>query len=126
INKKAPPKKRIFEKFSVCVKNMTQGMVDFGKVATNSQTTVFNHDSRRLEFINDQTIDFICTHPPYMAAVPYAEYQKLSLWWLGYCQDKLEKSLIGGRRSRDDTPERYFDDMGVSLTEMKRVLRKEK
>jgi site-specific DNA-methyltransferase (cytosine-N4-specific) len=126
INKKASPKKRIFEKFLVCVKNMTQGMVDFGKVATNSQTTVFNYDSRKLESVNDETIDFICTHPPYMAAVPYAEYQKLSLWWLGYNQYDLEKSLIGGRRNRSDTPERFLRDMTKSLLEMRRVLRKKK
>jgi site-specific DNA-methyltransferase (cytosine-N4-specific) len=126
INKKAPPKKRVFEKFSFCVKNMIQGMVDFGKAATNSHITIFNHDSRKLEFINDETIDFICTHPPYMAAVPYAEYQKLSLWWLGYNQYDLEKSLIGGRRNRSDTPERFLHDMTKSLLEMKRVLRKKK
>jgi hypothetical protein len=126
INQKAPPKKRVFEKFSLCVKNMIQGMVDFGKTATNSHITVFNHDSRKLEFINDETIDFICTHPPYMAAVPYAEYQKLSLWWLGYNQYDLEKSLIGGRRNRFDTPERFLHDMTKSLLEMKRVLRKKK
>jgi DNA modification methylase len=126
INKKAPPKKRVFEKFSLCVKNMIQGMVDFGKAATNSHIAVFNYDSRKLEFINDETIDFICTHPPYMAAVPYAEYQKLSLWWLGYNQYDLEKSLIGGRRNRPDTPERFLHDMTKSLLEMKRVLRKKK
>ena len=35
-----------------------------------------------------------------MAAVPYAEYQKLSLWWLGFSQYELEKRLIveGGNR----------------------------
>lgn len=126
INKKAPPKNRIFEKFSLGVESMIQGMTEFGKVATNSRTTVFNHDSRKLSFINDETIDFICTHPPYMAAVPYAEYQKLSLWWLGYDQYDLEKSLIGGRRSRPDTPERFFHDMIISLLEMKRVLRRKK
>ena len=126
INKKAPPKKRVFEKFSLCVKNMIQGMVDFSKTATDSHIAVFNYDSRKLEFINDETIDFICTHPPYMAAVPYAEYQKLSLWWLGYNQYDLEKSLIGGRRNRSDTPERFLHDMIKSLLEMKRVLRKKK
>jgi hypothetical protein len=126
INKNAPTKNKIFEKFSRAVTYMLQSTSEFSLAATKSEISVVNQDSRRLQFINDETIDFICTHPPYMAAVPYAEYQKLSLWWLGYCQDKLEKSLIGGRRSRDDTPERYFDDMGVSLTEMKRVLRKEK
>jgi hypothetical protein len=37
----------------------------------------------KTESINgDESIDFICTHPPFIAAVPYAEYQKLDLWWL--------------------------------------------
>jgi site-specific DNA-methyltransferase (cytosine-N4-specific) len=126
INKNAPPKNRIFEKFSLAVARMLQSLTDFNRVASNSEVTVFNHDSRKLEFINDETIDFICTHPPYMAAVPYAEYQKLSLWWLGYSQYDLEKSLIGGRRSRPDTPQRFFRDMEMSLQEMKRVLRKKK
>ena len=38
----------------------------------------------------------------------------------------LEKNLIGGRRSRSDTPQRFFQDMTASLLEMKRVLRKGK
>jgi site-specific DNA-methyltransferase (cytosine-N4-specific) len=126
INKNAPPKTRIFEKFSLAVARMLQSLTDFNRVATNSEVTIFNHDSRKLEFIYDETIDFICTHPPYMAAVPYAEYQKLSLWWLGYSQHDLEKSLIGGRRSRPDMPQRFFRDMEMSLLEMKRVLRKKK
>jgi hypothetical protein len=108
------------------VENMIQGMSNFGQVVTNCQATVVNHDSRNLGFIDDETIDFICTHPPYMAAVPYAEYQKLSLWWLGHDQSDLDKSLMGGRRSRSDTPERFFHDMEMSLSEMKRVLRKKK
>ena len=123
INKKGPPKDRVFEKFSIAVTNMIHDMSDFGKEATNCQAAVFNHDSRKLG-LGDETIDFICTHPPYMAAVPYAEYQKLSLWWLGYDQCDLDKSLIGGRRSRSDTAERFFHDMTISLSEMKRVLRK--
>jgi DNA modification methylase len=126
INKNAPPKNRIFEKFSLAVARMLQSLTDFTRVATNSEVTIFNHDSRNLEFIRDETIDFICTHPPYMAAVPYAEYQKLSLWWLGYSQYDLEKSLIGGGRSRADMPQRFFRDMEMSLLEMKRVLRKKK
>jgi hypothetical protein len=127
INKKCPPKDRVLEKFSIAVKNMIQDMSDFGQAleTTNCQATVINCDSRKLG-LGDETIDFICTHPPYMAAVPYAEYQKLSLWWLGYDQSNLDKSLIGGRRSRRDTPELFFHDMKISLSEMKRVLRRKK
>ena len=126
INKNAPPKNRIIEKFSLAVRSMLRSLAEFSTVATKSEVTIFKHDSRKVEFINDETIDFICTHPPYMSAVPYAEYQKLSLWWLGYNQYDLEKSLIGGRRSRPDTPQRFFRDMEMSLLEMKRVLRKKR
>ena len=126
IIKQAPPKTRIYEKFVLAVKDMLKNMSEFNKAATNSNIRIVNHDSRRLEFINDETIDFICTHPPYMAAVPYAEYQKLSLWWLGFSQYELEKRLIGGRRSRADTPDRFFHDINMALMEMKRILRKKK
>jgi site-specific DNA-methyltransferase (cytosine-N4-specific) len=126
INKQAPPKTRIYEKFVLAVRDMLKNMSEFNKAATNSNIRIVNHDSRRLEFINDETIDFICTHPPYMAAVPYAEYQKLSLWWLGFSQYELEKRLIGGRRSRADTPDRFFHDINMALMEMKRILRKKK
>lgn len=126
INKQAPPKTRIYEKFVLAVKDMLKNMSEFNKAATNSNIRIVNHDSRRLEFIKDETIDFICTHPPYMAAVPYAEYQKLSLWWLGFSQYELEKRLIGGRRSRADTPDRFFHDINMALMEMKRILRKKK
>ena len=124
IDKNAPPKNRIIEKFSHAVRKMLWSLAQFSTAATKSQVTIFNHDSRNVEFIKDETIDFICTHPPYMSAVPYAEYQKLSLWWLGYNQYDLEKSLIAGRRSRPDTPQRFLSDMEMSLLEMKRVLRK--
>src|SRR5215212_1369648 len=126
INKQAFPKTRIYEKFVIVVRDMLKSMSEFNKEATNSDIRIINHDSRRIEFIDDETIDFICTHPPYMAAVPYAEYQKLSLWWLGFSQYELEKRLIGGRRSRADTPDRFFYDINMALMEMNRVLRKKK
>ena len=126
INKQAFPKTRIYEKFVIVVRDMLKSMSEFNKEATNSDIRIINHDSRRIEFIDDETIDFICTHPPYMAAVPYAEYQKLSFWWLGFSQYELEKRLIGGRRSRADTPDRFFHDINMALMEMNRVLRKKK
>src|SRR5919109_1650582 len=126
INKHAIPKNRVYEKFVFAVNDMINGMLEFNKISTNSNVKIFNHDARSLGFIDDQTIDFICTHPPYMAAVPYAEYQKLSLWWLGFSQYTLEKALIGGQRSRADTPDRFFRDMHAALVEMKRVLIKKK
>jgi hypothetical protein len=127
INKQPPKKSNIYEKFNQVASIMATNMEVFNQVTKdNSNIKIFNHDTRNLKFIDDETISFICTHPPYMASVPYAEYQKLSLWWLGFSQQELENKLIGGRRARRDTPERFFQDMFVTLIEMKRVLQKKK
>src|SRR5919198_2377781 len=112
INKQPPKRSNIYEKFNQIISLMTANMEQFNKVTKNySNIKIFNHDTRNLKFIANETIDFICTHPPYMASVPYAEYQKLSLWWLGFSQQELENKLIGGRRARRDAPERFFQDM---------------
>ena len=125
INKHPPKKSNIFEKFTRVVSVMVAKMEEFNQVTkNNSNIKIFNHDTRNLRYIDDDTISFICTHPPYMASVPFAEYQKLSLWWLGFSQKELENKLIGGRRARSDTAERFFQDIFTTLTEMKRVLQK--
>jgi hypothetical protein len=127
INKQPPKKSNIFEKFNRVANIMVTKMEEFNQVTkNNSNIKIFNHDTRSLRFIADDTISFICTHPPYMASVPFAEYQKLSLWWLGFSQQELENKLIGGRRARSDTTERFFQDIFTTLTEMKRVLQKKK
>jgi site-specific DNA-adenine methylase len=82
INKKASPKDRIFEKFSLGVENMIQGMSDFGQglETTNCQATIVSRDSRKLDFINDETIDFICTHPPYASICRISKIVTLVAW----------------------------------------------
>src|ERR687886_2238653 len=127
INKKPPNKGNIFEKFNHAANKMAIKMEEFNQVTKNdSDIRIFNHDTRNLKFLEDDTISFICSHPPYMASVPFAEYQKLSLWWLGFSQQELENKLIGGRRARSDTAERFFQDIFMTLIEMKRVLQRRK
>jgi len=127
INHDPPLKRQIFEKFERKVSVMTATMSKFSEQVDDSvKTEVFLGDARHLNFIRDRSVDMICTHPPYMASVPYAEYQKLSLWWLGYDPKKLDAKLIGGQRSREDMAKRYLNDMQLSFKEMHRVLKSDK
>lgn len=123
IDKNARPKTRIFEKFQHSLLRMLDDIQFFNKNATDSNLSIVNDDSRNLHFIKDESIDLICTHPPYMASVPYAEYQRLSLWWLGYSRKELEQKLIGGRRSSIDLADRFEKDMEKVFSEMYRVLK---
>lgn len=101
---------------------------------------IFQGDSTNINFIEDKSIDSIITHPPYISAVPYAEYLRLSLLWL---QDsfkdlfdrkywdyldykKLDLALVGGKRNRSDVVERFNESMRLTIREMYRVLKKGK
>ena len=123
ISKNPPTRKNIFEKFQNTIKSSTQSIQKFNEETTESKTTIYNNDSRDLSFLEKNSVDLICTHPPYMASVPYAEYQRLSLWWLNFGQKELDKKLIGGRRSRSDTAERFVTDMEKCIDEMYNVLK---
>ena len=124
ISRKEIEKRLIYEKFKSRVRLMTSRMGEFSRLADGSVgARVVAGDARDLGFLSDDSVDMICSHPPYMASVPYAEYQKLFLWWLGHDPNQLDARLIGGQRSRQDTAQRYMGDMRRSISEMYRVVR---
>ena len=59
------------------------------------------HDSRHLEFIEDDSIDTIVTSPPYATALPYIDTDRLPMVVLGLMEyrskEKLKKLMIGER-----------------------------
>jgi len=124
ISNKPLARKQGFEKFRFKLVSMVSTMEDFYfKAEPNAQIQVRVADARNMNFLLSESMDMICTHPPYMASVPYAEYQKLSLWWLGFDPSELDAKLIGGQRSRSDTAERYIQNMQLAFSEMYRVLK---
>jgi hypothetical protein len=73
--------------------------------------------------LRDASVDAVVTHPPYIGSVPYAEYGRLSLMWLGEDPLNLDKRLTGGRRQSRDVVDRFrhaFDEM---IAESRRVMR---
>jgi len=71
------------------------------------------------------SIDAIISHPPYIAAIPYAEYGSLSLTWLGYDCKKLDSQLTGGRRHSKQVVSRFMGDFADYMLESYRVLKPE-
>lgn len=133
--------KNTFEIFENHILKMLEGIKEFNNIAdTKSIAKVYQGDARNISFIKDATIDLIVTHPPYIASVPYAEYQKLSMNWLRESFPKmfngshaenmhpknLDKNIIGGRRGRKDVVDRFLDGMKKVLREMFRVLKKKR
>jgi DNA modification methylase len=62
------------------------------------QVTIKKGDARKLEFIKDQNIDFICTHPPYANII---QYSKKTEGDLSHCKvsEFLEQMKMVARES---------------------------
>lgn len=101
---------------------------------------IYQADATDLSFLSDNSIDSVITHPPYIAAVPYAEYLRLSLLWIqesfSYMYDKelskyldykkLDQFIVGGGRHKKDVVSRFESSMTKAFSEMYRVLKPKK
>ncbi len=76
--------------------------------------------------IDSESVDAIISHPPYIAAVPYAEYGSLSLTWLGFDCKALDGELTGGRRHSTQVVSRFSGDYKQYFFESFRVLKPNK
>lgn len=95
----------------------------------NDLSLVRKGDARRLDFVDDDSVDFVLTSPPYVNAHDYTTGHRLSFYWLGYSEDdirSLKEDEIGARfkRHRNSSVPEYVNDIGASLSEIRRVLRK--
>lgn len=73
--------------------------------------------------LEDDSVDAIVTHPPYIGSIPYAEYGLLSLKWLGHDPKSLDRALTGGRRQSKDVVERFAADYQLLMKECHRILK---
>lgn len=76
--------------------------------------------------VEDDSVDAIVTHPPYIGSIPYAEYGLLSLKWLGHDPKTLDRALTGGRRQSKDVVERFAADYQIFMKECHRTLKPRK
>lgn len=51
--------------------------VDFEHEGADGNVRLFKRDARNLDFIEDESIDLICTHPPYADIIHYSEGQDI-------------------------------------------------
>jgi len=92
------------------------------KTAINFIPKVLMEDARNIP-IEDNSINAVITHPPYIASIPYAEYGVLSLRWLGCDPKKIDAILTGGMRHKKDVVERFSKDFRKTIEECYRVLK---
>jgi DNA modification methylase len=86
-------------------------------------------DSRKLDSIDDHSVDLVVTSPPYLGCNDYAKSMRLTyLFFPTYDMRDLISKEIGARckRHKKSLQDEYIKDMILSLNEIKRVLRSQR
>lgn len=88
-------------------------------------------DSRKLNWIEDQSVDFVLTSPPYLCAQDYIKTMRLiNLFFPDEGFDRLPSQEIGARacrkRNGQEIVNKFYDDMKAFFGEAERVLKKDK
>jgi hypothetical protein len=113
--------------FLESLKNVIEAVNTFSNKVKNTPCTVKIIMQNNLNLsVESESIDAIISHPPYIAAVPYAEYGSLSLTWLGFDCKELDSELTGGRRHSAQVVSRFSDDYKKYFSESFRVLKPKK
>lgn len=109
--------------FLETLRSITDGLKELsGKIPDDVNVEIRLCNNLHTE-LDDNSVDAIITHPPYIAAIPYAEYCSLSLHWLGYNERALDKELTGGRRHSKKVVDFFSEDYKRFFDECYRVLK---
>ena len=121
--------KKTFELFKNKVLENSKRMKDFTEVASDCSCQIFNVDSRNLNVIDDNSVDFIMTSPPYANTYDYYLYHKQRMCWLDLEWRHMLNNEIGSRlrhSSRRENIDSYLSDMEKCFDNFHRVLKKGK
>ncbi|MFX1519086.1 MAG: DNA methyltransferase [Promethearchaeota archaeon] len=125
VNKNKKPRP-VLAAFKGKIKDMIERMKAFSREASKDVfTKVFKHDSRDLRNIaEDESVDLIISHPPYLNAFDYAPVFKPTIHWLGLDYEGTKKKEIRAwPATNKKLVDSYFSDLDKCLVEMYRVMK---
>jgi len=98
----------------------------FNKLASDCEVRVYNADTRKLDFIEENTADLIVTSPPYPNTYDYHLYHKLRMFWLDMDWERAKLNEIGSRlrhSSQRENIDTYIRDMTACFSHFARILK---
>lgn len=106
---------------------MAQRAVDLGQHRLGTARVV-HADSRRIRFLDPESVDLVVTSPPYPNAYSYHLYHRSRMLWLNMDPDRFKLEEIGSHRKysrkNGDTEETFHAEMGQVLSALYKALRK--
>jgi len=115
--------------FKEKVLDMVARIKAFNELASDSEVRVYNADTRKIDFIEENSVDLIITSPPYPNTYDYYLYHKLRMFWLGLDWEKAKLNEIGSRlrhSSHQENIDSYIKDMTISFSHFSRILKSDR
>ena len=101
-----------------------KGKKEIDKIKTKTKYKLYNKSSHSLKMIDDNSIDYIFTDPPYGDSIAYLA---LSSFWNSWLKNKVDyKNEIIYDPFRQKKEDDYENRLSRSFSEMSRVLKKNK
>ncbi len=128
IDKKVRPAD-VFILFEDKVKDMIKRMKEFSSsISEEVYAKIYQQDSRFINFIPENFVDFIVTSPPYPNTYDYYLYHKLRMVVLGFDYKAVQEKEIGSRHrhsSKKENIETYLHSMKQSFRNFANILKPE-
>ncbi|MGC9079715.1 MAG: DNA methyltransferase [Nanopusillaceae archaeon] len=98
----------------------------FNKLASNTEVKVYHDDTRKINFIEENSMDLIVTSPPYPNTYDYYLYHKLRMFWLDLDWEMAKFNEVGSRlrhSSQQESIDTYIKDLTICFYHLVRVLK---
>ena len=101
------------------------GLLNFNQIEYKNGYKVLQNDVKQLP-IENESIDYIFTDPPYGDAVPYFEQSIIWNSWLKFNPDYLNEIVVTDSKVRNKNTSVFEQDISLAFSEIRRVLKKGK
>jgi len=118
-----------FQVFEKKIENMIVRIKDFSSISNGINIDIFNDDSTKIDFLEDNSVDLVITSPPYANTYDYYLYHKLRMYWLGYDVNIVKDKEIGSRNKHSSQKRdinEFNDNLKLCFKETVRVLKPNK
>ena len=113
----------VWRYFSNKYKRVLRGKAETNKLITSSDFRLLQQSSSDLSQIDDNSVDYIFTDPPYGASVPYLEMSALWAAWLGYTMNYPEEIVISKHEPYNKSLENYQQMLLAAFSEIYKKLK---
>ena len=92
--------KEVYQAFVDKVTTMISDLELVKRESAKAHAVIYESDARNMKEVEDESVDFIFTSPPYLNNYDYADRTRLELYFLGWCKtwgeitEKVRKRLI--------------------------------